>query len=86
MIRQSYQAPKVSTQRDERFNDAILKSKPSISINAKVDTDIARELQVNTKTENFSYKLSSSVVTNRFKESDFDIFMPPTARSNGYNS
>ena len=86
MIQQSYQAPRATTQRSEDFNDAILKSKPSISINANVSTDIARELQVNTRSDDFSYRLSSSVVTKRFKESDFDIFLPPTARNAGYDS
>jgi len=68
------------TQKSESFNDALFNSQASTPIAKKLSMDIDRELKVASPKQNdFSFKASSELVSQRFNRKDFSIFMPPSA-------
>ena len=80
-----------NTQRQE-FAQALLKAKESTTISA--DSTISREVLSSAKSigtidsssqKSFSYQMSSEMVSKRFQERDFSIFVPPSAL-NAYKS
>lgn len=64
-------------------NKVIFDNAPSTEITTKLTMDISKELsqsvQPKVLPDDFSYKASSSLVSQRFSEKDFSVFMPPSA-------
>ena len=72
------------TQKSDSFNDALFNTKASTPITKKLNINIDRAMSdtlpmPKMPKEDFSFKASSQLVTQRFSEKDFSIFMPPSA-------